>query len=115
MVERKVLYFEVGVQHPAAVEVGDVEGSGSLSGKLEHRDVQDVEDVAQFDLFQVQQQCVGRIFRNRSFHVEIFGAVGDGKVLYPDLAVCNGDGGRGDVPGGIVQDQRTFVQRDFCA
>lgn len=35
------------------------------------------------------------------------------KVLYPDLAVCNADGRRGDVPGGIVQDQRALVQRDF--
>ena len=45
--------------------------------------------------------------------MEIFGAVGDGKVLYPNLAVCNGDSRRGYVPGGIVQDQRTLVQRDF--
>ena len=110
LVEGEVFYFQVGVQHTATVQVAYIKRTCGFSGELQDRDIQYVENIAEFNLFQVHQQSVCRVFGNASVQPQVLLLVGYLEVV--DIYPAIGDGyfRRIDLPDRIVEDQRAFVQ-----
>ena len=115
LVEGEVADEQIGVEDAPAVEVVDVELACRFSGELEGRDVQDVEDIAQFDVVQLQVQRIFQCRGDKTVQLGILAAVVEVEVADFHLFVLHADSSRREIPYAVVQNHLRRVEADVRA